>query len=454
MSSTKRDARELEFFERSPWDNIPKEKVGIGGLKKRLDALILRVSRRCFDDIGIEMGGLLSTARSDLEQLGVARETPVEQRLYLTQIASSFSALSCKAIDAHYAREACFRDTAMRLATLISTCNDKFSDMMFSEGATHLFGKSNKSEKDREQIHPSSEEESDDPGEGNSSTSASPKDAPSSKHNVHYPELASICRNLTDIPKTRRIGLMSIIARDFRDCRGMDIVSMDSAILPSLFTEQTKYWRSFALRYIISVIEHIHDFIHRMLRVVSRGAEELIGRLWSKLKVEIIGGYKSAITHVEFLVKVETTGKLMTLNHYYADNIRKAQRERMRQRLARVPSWAPGDEAPLVRVDDTINVYTSNEDHAIEIIHDSLKSYYKVARKRFVDAVINQAMGHFLLSSPVSPLWRFSPEFVSTLKDEELKDLITEPAVKQEKRKTLRAEISRLERGLSVLGQD
>jgi hypothetical protein len=46
----------------------------------------------------------------------------------------------------------------------------------------------------------------------------------------------------------------------------------------------------------------------------------------------------------------------------------------------------------------------SNDDHTIQDLHNTLKPYYKVARKRFVDAVCLQAVDHFLLRGEASLL--------------------------------------------------
>lgn len=142
----------------------------------------------------------------------------------------------------------------------------------------------------------------------------------------------------------------------------------------------------------------------------------------------------------------------MTLNHYYADNLKKCQTQRLRQRLGPAPSWTGDGEEPLVRLNDTFKAYTSNEEHSAEAIHDALKSYYKVARKRFVDAVLTQAMGYHLITSSKAPLWKFSPEFVSTLKDDVLSRFVAEPVQRLEKRKVLAAEIGRLEKGMVFIG--
>ena len=51
---------------------------------------------------------------------------------------------------------------------------------------------------------------------------------------------------------------------------------------------------------------------------------------------------------------------------------------------------------------DILGVVMSNDDHTIQDLHDTLKPYYKVARKRFVDAVCLQVVDHFLVSGEAS----------------------------------------------------
>jgi hypothetical protein len=62
----------------------------------------------------------------------------------------------------------------------------------------------------------------------------------------------------------------------------------------------------------------------------------------------------------------------------------------------------------------------SNLEHVKEEFHDILRSYYKVARKRFLDNVYHQAVDHCLLTGPMSPLTVFSQEWVIGLGAEQL----------------------------------
>jgi hypothetical protein len=42
--------------------------------------------------------------------------------------------------------------------------------------------------------------------------------------------------------------------------------------------------------------------------------------------------------------------------------------------------------------------HMSNIEHAVQDLHDILRSYYKVARKRFVDNICMQAAGYLLIN--------------------------------------------------------
>ena len=93
----------------------------------------------------------------------------------------------------------------------------------------------------------------------------------------------------------------------------------------------------------------------------------------------------------------------------------------------------------------------SNADLAIRDLHDILKSYYKVARKRFVDVVCMQAVDHYLITGPTAPVKLFSPSFVSALKDDQLDRIAGEDVLTRRKREELRREIENLTNGKKIL---
>jgi hypothetical protein len=87
----------------------------------------------------------------------------------------------------------------------------------------------------------------------------------------------------------------------------------------------------------------------------------------------------------------------------------------------------------------------------VQEIHDVLKSYYKVARKRFVDSVVMQAADYHLVTGPLSPLKVFTPQFVNGLTDEQLEEIAGEDPGGRRKRAALNKEIADLEAGKKVL---
>lgn len=176
-------------------------------------------------------------------------------------------------------------------------------------------------------------------------------------------------------------------------------------------------------------------------------------RLWARLSQLLLPLYKKALDQVAFLIATEQHGSLMTMNHYFADNLRKAREDRIKQRLLSLNSWTTDDaqKEPLLRLTDTIAALVSNDEQSTQDLHDTLKSYYKVARKRFVDAVCLQAIDHFLVSSKEGPLWLFSPQFIGGISDADLNLIAGEADEAVKYRLRLVHEITNLRAGQRIL---
>ncbi|KAE8834149.1 hypothetical protein HRS9122_08229 [Pyrenophora teres f. teres] len=107
----------------------------------------------------------------------------------------------------------------------------------------------------------------------------------------------------------------------------------------------------------------------------------------------------------------------------------------------------------LVPVTSLENV-VMNKDNAQQIredILDVLTSYYKVSRKRFVDNVCIQVVGHFLLEGDESPLKIFSPDLVIGLTDNQLELIAGEDLETKKQRSMLETDIKNLEAAIKVL---
>lgn len=114
---------------------------------------------------------------------------------------------------------------------------------------------------------------------------------------------------------------------------------------------------------------------------------------------------------------------------------------------------ADPNQGKVVKLDAILNqgVTTgSNLKHAVDDLHDILHSYYKVARKRFVDNICMQAVDHFLITGHDAPIKVFSPRFVSELTNEQLEAIAGEDLVSKRKREDLKRKINNLEAGKKI----
>jgi hypothetical protein len=95
--------------------------------------------------------------------------------------------------------------------------------------------------------------------------------------------------------------------------------------------------------------------------------------------------------------------------------------------------------------------HMNNLQQTVQDIHDILKSYYKVARKRFIDNMCMQAADFCLVTGPEAPMKLFSPSWVYNLSPEQLENMAGEEASVRRKRKQLKKQVKDLETGRKIL---
>ena len=105
---------------------------------------------------------------------------------------------------------------------------------------------------------------------------------------------------------------------------------------------------------------------------------------------------------------------------------RQSRQERLRSQLSE-RSFSDCSHGSVVRVEDLVqNHPLGNDDHIILEMHDILKSYYKLSRKRFVDNVRMQVVDHFLVTGPDTPMKLLSPKFAAAMTSQQLEDVAGE----------------------------
>ena len=106
----------------------------------------------------------------------------------------------------------------------------------------------------------------------------------------------------------------------------------------------------------------------------------------------------------------------------------------------------------VIRFEDAlISTPLSNTEQGILDVHDIVKAYYEVARKRFTDNITREACLYVLVSADDSPLKIFSPSFASSLSTYMLDSIAGEDSITKSTRRDLQQEISDLEAGKKIL---
>ncbi len=246
-----------------------------------------------------------------------------------------------------------------------------------------------------------------------------------------------------------------------------------------MFKEKSAKWEPITLAYIGHVILLVHHFITEVVGEICPDAK-VREQLWdSFLLEELQKSYARAIDRARFLLEIEREGPPLTLNHYFNDNLQKWQSERLvlamkelglKSTLAgdKAYNWDRDDGKNADDDDDDADRKTSgvfltwaqlgslpankaNAEHVREYMHDVLKSYYKVSRKRFVDVVCQQAVNHGLLRGAGGPLGIFTTDMVLGLTADQLDMIAAEDAPVKEVRARLDREIAGYEDALKVL---
>lgn len=156
-----------------------------------------------------------------------------------------------------------------------------------------------------------------------------------------------------------------------------------------MFEQQSEKWVPLALSHISKAIAAVHDFIYRLLTKLCP-EQSVRDQLWDTLMVDkLISMYRKDMEHTRFLLHIERKGSPSTFNHYFNATLRQKRGERLAKPLRDKAVCVKGcDElyVPVKEIDRCV-VDKENAQQVCEDILDTLTSYYKVSRKRFVHVV-------------------------------------------------------------------
>ncbi|PGG97552.1 hypothetical protein AJ79_09167 [Helicocarpus griseus UAMH5409] len=444
-----RDKSEETFFKtKSPWNSIDKDKVGVNSLRVRLQEILTTHIRREFPHVKSEISKALAAKKRALQSLGPERDSTDSQGKFLLDIITEFQQIVSLAMSSDYGGNDLFdREPDAKLPTILATRNDEFSENMERWGHLYSFAHiaGDAGHEDGNGGIPS-EDDGDKGEDRDDGDRVKPK-----IRSMSDPEgLEDILYEPVILQRAVQTDIMSWLEKTFRSCRGFEIATYNPRFLSTLIKKQTVNWESLAFGYVSDMICAVHSFILKVLKAVCTD-ERVRGHLLSILMDRLVEIYQRSLAQVRFLLHVERAGTPMTLNHYFNDNLEKCRQKRMEASM-RERAIAKCSHGEVVRLKDIVHHNPmSNVEHTVHDLHDTLKSYYKVARKRFVDSVCMQAADYHLVTGPETPLKQFSPAFVQSLSPEQLEEIAGEDSKLKRKRAQLHKEISELEAGRKIL---
>ncbi|KAH7049446.1 dynamin GTPase [Macrophomina phaseolina] len=481
------EAEDTFFSTVEPWNSLPKDRVGIGALRERLQMILAAHIRHEFPTVKAEVSQKLNEVTNALTAMGPSRDSVQDKRRFLIEMAMHFQNVVTQGLDAKYRDDCFYKLHSLRIATLVVNRSETFTNDFaefghsyqfaepqskpsvskpFTQMVPHGYSQASPSEslfggvKSRQSLFPPPSVPASkpilqaDPNGGGKNTKSTPPPRPENcstrKQECTDQSILDLLHGPSTLSRPLNKGILEWIGQIFGDARGFELGSYDPSLLASTFKYQSMRWENLVLGYLSDIVVITQRFIMDCLEMVCR-EDTIRARLSSTLLDKLLPLYVRAFTHAEFLLEVERSALPATMNHYLNDNLAKARQERLKAGVSGKTIQGE-DNRPVVRLDDLIVTDNmSNKDHTVQDLHDILRSYYKVARKNLVDNVYKQAALYHLITGPNTPLRLFSPTWVSYLSDEQLEEIAGEDSLSKRKRQQLTKEMEDLEKGRRIL---
>jgi hypothetical protein len=397
-----RHIKEQEFFSStSPWNQLKKEQIGIAALGSFLGHLLYEHSHSEFPAVVEEFKKLSLSIQSELERIGLSRQTFSEQRQFLIRIATDYQLEVDKALKGNYDPEI-ESQSPMKLRMHLRNLSDKFAKSMTTRGHTKAFR-----------------------------TTRDTVDA-------EFAGRRSDSDNIYDW-----------IRSSYLESRGSELPgTVSPLVLENLFREQSIPWKAIAAKYLKIVSLAVENYNEAVLKTVVPD-NEVRDKLALLISFRTSEAHRFASAELLTMLKGEREGILQTANHYFADTLSSIRQERI---LARLEKQGLRDGVIFNTNKVMRGVHLSNEDQAVFDIHDILKSYYKVAVKRFIDNVIVHVSERHMIGDD-GPLKLLSPGLIGEFEDAKLTEIAGENLAISKKRNDLVSKAARLKKAMDIAKQ-
>lgn len=400
VTMQQRHLNEKKFFTTSPWNSLPKSRIGVPSLKKFLGKLLYDHIKEEFPALVHELRTLVTQCRESLDALGPSRQTTVQQRQYLSRLAGRYQQIVADSLRGNY-DELWDTTDVRKLRMHVQLKNEQFTENLKKKGHSRAFG------------------DSDDTIDGDS---------------VFEPDDEE--------------SIYDWIRQLYRESRGSELPgTVNPVVVQNLFRQQAKQWRAISESHLEKIDVLISEYNQRVLESIFI-EDDVRQQMHKRNQRPSTFAKNAAKVQLEKLLADELCGILQTTNHYYADNLAAARQDRVISRLKKM--GLSDDKYQNVKLSQVKEVtHLSNEDQAVFDIHDILKAYYKVALKRFTDSVVLQVIERCYLG-PEGPVMLITPEYIGEFSDQDLDEVAHETYDTARARNDNGTRLQRLEQALAI----
>lgn len=431
-SAEERDRSEVQFFSEGVWKELPRDMVGIGSLNVRLSKILLDQIKRYLPSLMKDIQSSIEDCKTKLVKLGDGRSTAEEQRQFLLKLSQSFQALCRAAIDGNY-DDKFFGDPSSdeeyckRLRAVVQNLNLGFSDLMRKKGHHRTI--------DREVTE----------------ESAARMQRPASTSHA----------GLQPIPMSRADAIEWVRKLLVRS-RGRELPgSFNPLLVSELFRDQSRHWERIAREHVQNIGIASKAFLERLFNILTD--EETFGTLFTHWIDPILTArFKKANEMLDRLL-IDRERHAITYDHYYTEALQSLRQERQVNELvgriqhfmgssstsepASTPAYIGSSDVSRLAKSLATQSESDMDVFACSELLDSLRAFYKVALKTFVDNVSIHVVEGLLTSD----IWSvFSPTDVGQMSSSLVSKIAAESTESQALRQQLNRKLQTLERGLEI----
>lgn len=365
-----RDEREARFLGFGAWASLPPGNRGVASLRRKLSKVLLDHIRKTLPGLIRDIEENLEEKTAKLGQLGDARTTPRDMRMYLVGIAEEFQRLARDAVSGVYG-DKFFGDLdakERKLRANLRNLNHAFGIVLANKGASQKI------------IHDEDDGDSEKGGAGDADDIPDYLEPFVSRYDFPDPEVIS------------ESNLNSSLEADAARNQGMEFPGVPNKdLVIRLFQRQAQPWRGIARAHVNLATDVAKDFIEQLVAHIVGLDESTNSALLQSITDPFFDAKREALlSKVEELLQPYAEGYGLPLAGEFRVRMSRRSVQRLAGRLSEAvladlpPDFAEEDESGRLlknRIADMLSLTEGigNSEFGTEQVVDMMETYYEVS---------------------------------------------------------------------------